>query len=211
MGLIVNIIKLTWLPFALTTVYVSIYHTYNREALSYGCHKSVFNPYILSYSLNHKDVTHITFNTIALWYFALYTIHAYGNVVTAVIYATSVTGAGAGYYIQCYLQHSDEDIIGASGGIYGLIGFTLVIAIIRLVNNSQEIHNQEISIRTGIVYIVLEMMQVVNVSVIVAFDVYIFLTSPNSTTAHSAHLGGFLCGILLGCFVVIFDLCILQA
>lgn len=210
MGLIWNIIKLTWLPFALTSVYVSIYLIYNREALSYGCHKSLFNPYILTYSLNHKDISHITFNTIGLWYFALYTIHAYGNVVTAVIYITSVIGAGASYYIQCYFQHSDEDIIGASGGVYGLVGFTLIIAIIRLVNRSQEIHNLEISIRTGMIYVMLEIMQVFNVSIIVAFDAFIFLTTPNSTIAHSAHLGGFLCGVLLGCSVVIFDLCILQ-
>lgn len=210
MNLVQKIVKLAWLPLALSSVHIFIYCTYNREALSYGCHNSLFNPYILSYSINHKNITHITFNTVALVYFALYTIHAYGNIITAVVYTLSVIAAGASYYIQCYLQHSSEDIIGASGGVYGLVGFTLVIAIIKLTKNSQELQKKNIDIKISLLYIMLEMTQVLNVAVIVAIDTYTFLTSPNSAIAHSAHLGGFLSGVLLGFCVVTFDYCMLQ-
>lgn len=205
MNLIKKIVKLAWLPIALSGVHVFIYCTYNREALSYGCHKSLFNPYILSYSINHKNITHITLNTVALVYFALYTINAYGNIVTAIVYTLSVIAAGASYYIECYLQHSSDDIIGASGGVYGLIGFTLIISIIKLTKKSEELLKKNIDLKIGFLYIMLEMTQVLNVSVIVAIDAYMFLISPKSAVAHSAHLGGFLSGVLLGCCVVTFD------
>lgn len=207
-----NIINLTWLPFALTCSYIIIYHTNIREALSYGCHESLFNPFIITYSFNHKNITHITFNILGLWYFAVYTIYAYGNIITAVVYTTSVIGAGAGYYIQCYLQHSESDIIGASGGIFGLVGFTLIVAMIQLVLRTQQIHGAELvlDIRKSTLYVLLEISQLLSVSLIIVIDMYVFLTSPVSTIAHVAHLGGFLCGVLLGCCVVTFDLCVIQ-
>lgn len=128
------------------------------------------------------------------------------------VYTTSVIGAGASYYIQCYLQHSEADIVGASGGIFGLVGFTLIIAIIQLVLRTQQIQDAELAldIRKSIIYVVLEISQLLSVSFIIVIDMYVFLTSPVSTTAHVAHLGGFLCGVLLGCCVVTFDLCVFQ-
>lgn len=203
MSAIRSSIKLVPLPLALTSVYACIYYVYSREALGYGCHHSLFNPYILGYSINHKDAQHITFNTIALWFFSLYTIHTYGNVVTAIVYISSVIAAAASYYIQCYVQRSNEEIIGASGGVYGLIGLTLVIAIINLVKRSESIENQDISLRVSLLHVMFEVSQLFNVSIVVALDLAIFLTNKNSDTAHSAHLGGFICGFVLGCLVAI--------
>lgn len=210
MTLIQKALKLVWLPFALSSSYVYIYYQYSREALGYGCHNSLFNPYILGYSLNHKDVTHITFNTIGLWLFAMYTIHSYGNVATIIVYMISVVGAAASYYIECYFQHSDEEIIGASGGVYGLIGLTLVIVIMRLVNKSTLLESPQANIRHIMLGSVIETIQVLNISVILAVDVSTLLTNNNSGIAHSAHLGGFMCGVVLGCLIVSFDKCIFQ-
>lgn len=188
---------LLWFPVVLSVVFVCVYLTQDRFMFGYGCEKSAFTPNILAYSLNHGNEMHITFNIIALVYFSAYITYVYGNIITILIYTTSVIGAALAYYGNCRMSAEKNSVIGASGGISGLTGATLVIALYHMVQVSKILEDDTVSVSDKMSCCGIGLLQLLCVMVLIVIDVSNILLSENSRVAHFAHIGGFATGVIL--------------
>jgi len=208
MTIVTNCLRLCWFLIALTIVLIYVFVSYDHDAFAYGCHKGMFNAEVISYSLNHQNEAHIAYNLIGLWFFSIYTIEAYGVFLTAFVYASSVIAAAIAYYIQCYLGGGTDTIVGASGGIYGIVGFSLVIAIIRMVDGAKQLEDSGL-VRprrySMLVQSVITLSYIINTVILVTYDIVSMLLEQSQSVAHIAHLGGFGWGFLVGCLIVILD------
>lgn len=196
-------------PLILTTALISVFIVYKHDAFAYGCHNGMFNTHILGYSLNHQNTMHITFNLIGLWIFSVYTINVYGTIATLIVYVASVVGAAVAYYVQCYCENGTDDIVGASGGICGIIGFALVIAIMDIIDVSSESSTRPPNAIAGMQYI-LPFSYIINFICLLSYDVFYYIIEGNNTVAHTAHFAGYGCGFVTGCLIVLFDRCVLN-
>ncbi len=208
MTIVTNCLRLCWFLIALTIVLIYVFVSYDHDAFAYGCHKGMFNAEVLGYSLNHQNEAHIAYNLIGLWFFGVYTIEAYGVFLTAFVYASSVVAAAIAYYIQCYLGEGTDTIIGASGGIYGIVGFSLVIAIIRMIDGAEQLEDNSRARPLQyfiLVHFVVTLSYIINTIILLTFDIASMLLEQSQSVAHIAHLGGFGWGFLVGCLIVILD------
>jgi len=192
-----KVFNLLWFPTILSVVFVCVYLTQDRFMFGYGCKKSAFTPNILTYSLNHGNEVHITFNIITLVYFSAYITYVYGNIITILIYTTSVIGAALAYYGNCRMSAEKNSVIGASGGISGLVGASLVIALYHMVQVSKILEDDTVSVSDKINCSGVALIQIISVMLLIVIDVSNNLLNDNSGVAHSAHLGGFATGVIV--------------
>jgi membrane associated rhomboid family serine protease len=76
---------------------------------------------LLSYGFLHADFWHIAFNMFGLWLFGRDVEGVYGRVEFVRIYLTAIIVAGAAWLLGVAVSHSGGDVIGASGGVMGIM------------------------------------------------------------------------------------------
>lgn len=206
-------------PLGLTVLMVYVFVTYKHKAFGYGQNQPLFNIYLILHSINHDSIMHITYNLIILWYFSIYTVHEYGTLITMMVYIGSVVTSGIVDYAYRNIHNKHNDyLIGASGGICGLIGFALVIAIDKTLIASQNLDNVDFQcFIDNLSQFIVSILFIIGVLLQVMIDIFGVImygdnnvVYGNSTIAYTAHFGGYGCGWFLGCVIILFDRCVLR-
>jgi len=76
----------------------------------------------LSYAFTHGGMLHLAFNMVALYQVGLLLERETGRTPLLVVYVTSALSAT----LAGYLWHPEVSVVGASGALFGLIGFAVV-------------------------------------------------------------------------------------
>lgn len=131
---------------------------------------------LFTYQFSHLEISHLMMNLLMLNVISTYAEHYYGKLQMIISYL--ICGAVAGIFTMSYSVYAGNpyNSLGASGAIYGLIGMVLFQIMINWRSFSGNFF------RRLIMAIVL----------LVIGSVY----SPG--VDHIAHIGGFLCGYILG-------------
>ncbi len=137
---------------------------------------------VVTYGFVHVDFSHFFWNMFALVMFGAVVEHALGSRSTWTIFLLSTIGGGLGQgLLTLLLKSGGSYVIGASGGIAGLIGaFTLIAP-----PDSTIYISFIIPVKTryfGLIYLALQIL---------------FAFSGGGHTAYGAHIFGFLTGYFL--------------
>lgn len=129
-----------------------------------------------SATIAHIEISHLMMNMLMLNVIAVYAEHYYGKVRLIIGYLLS--GLAGGIASMCYAEYMGNDYLslGASGAIYGLIGMVMFYLLYNWRKFSKSFFRR--------------LMLAVIVTIVGAFY--------STHVDHLAHIGGFLCGYLVG-------------
>lgn len=146
---------------------------------------------LVSNTFLHGGGSHLVYNLLFLWIFAALAVELLGTRWMLVVYfLTAVAGSLGHIFLNPY---EDHQLLGASGVVMGFEGLYLGMAVRwRL----PEPH--VFPIARPIPPINLGILTVVGIS----FDYYRLMQHSEINIAYGAHLGGFMVGLFLACFVV---------
>lgn len=137
---------------------------------------------LLTYGFLHGDVMHIVFNMFMLWMFGRELELVMGQRRFLTYYVTCVIGAGLIQLIVAGLQGDGVRVVGASGGVFGLLlafGMAFPNRMIMLLFPPIPMKAKYMVILFGIL------------------ELYLGLSGSSPGIANFAHLGGMLFGYLL--------------
>jgi membrane associated rhomboid family serine protease len=137
---------------------------------------------LVSYSFLHGDMIHLIFNMFMLWMFGRELEIIMGTRRFLIYYMTCVVGAGVIQLIVSALQGSPNPVVGASGGVFGLLlafGMTFPNRMIMLLFPPIPMKAKYMVVLFGIL------------------ELYLGLSGRAPGIANFAHLGGMLFGYLL--------------
>lgn len=140
---------------------------------------------LYTYSLLHGDWGHLINNSVflALLGFLLNTAH--GNDKYLLVHTLGVVGGGMAVFWESIAENGSRLlVVGASGGVYGIIGAHVG----NIVINFSEMPDRWIRILFFSYYLLADL------------GMYIF--KYNALVSYSGHLGGFLCGLAAGPIVL---------
>ncbi len=144
---------------------------------------ATFMPWqLLTYGFLHADIPHVFFNMFALLMFGAPLEYTWGTKRFVQYYLVCVVGAGLTYLAWAALMHISEPVIGASGGVFGLLlayGMLFPRQRIMLLFPPIPMNARTLVIAYGVVELVLG------------------VTGAGGNIAHFAHLGGMLFGWLM--------------
>ncbi len=191
--------KFPWFLFSWTFVLIFMFIYVDKYDYSYGCLDGMFYWKLMTYHMFHLDAQHIAFNIVAFWLFGLYINTVYNDLVNVLVYTIGVIVSGCTYYVDCYSQQSEQEIVGASGGVCAIAGAVLIISIWRLVkgfNELGEVHSTKEKIIHTVTNYALSFTSIYSVMSLVCFDIVMFFIEGNENTSHIAHFGGYISGFV---------------
>lgn len=137
---------------------------------------------LLTYGFLHGSSTHLLFNMLALWMFGKAMEQAWGTKRFVTYYLLCIVGAGIVHLIVTELGAGGGIVVGASGGVFGLLlAFGLAFPNRRVMLLFPPIPMRAITLVIG--YGILTLLM--------------GLTGTASVIAHFAHLGGMVAGFIL--------------
>ena len=136
---------------------------------------------VVTYAFLHGSIGHLFFNMLGLWMFGSELEHVWGQKRFLQFYTASVIAAAVTHLIVMPLLQSAAPMIGASGGVFGLL-----LAFAMLFPN-----------RTILLFFVIPMKAKWLVALYGVLELYQGVYVMNSGIAHFAHLGGMLGGFLM--------------
>jgi membrane associated rhomboid family serine protease len=198
--------KFPWFLFSWTIVLVFVFVYIDKDKYSYGCQNEMFYWKLMTYHMIHKDIQHLVLNLIAFWLFGLYVNFVYNDALNIIVHMIGVIAAGCSYYIECSSNKSDVNVVGASGGICGIIGVVLEIAVYRVVRGFLELgeeYDMKERLQHIIRYYIFSLTNIFNVIGIITYDIVMFNTSGDENISQTAHFGGYISGMLFGMLLVL--------
>jgi membrane associated rhomboid family serine protease len=143
----------------------------------------LFMPWqVVSYAFLHGGLAHLAFNMFGLWMFGSELERLWGARRFGAFYAVSVLTAAATQLLVTGLMGSGAPVVGASGGLFGLlIGFAMVFPERKIMP----------------IFPPIPMPAPVFVALYGAIELTLGVTGSASGVAHFAHLGGLLGGWLV--------------
>lgn len=137
---------------------------------------------LVTYAFAHASLTHIAFNMYGLWMFGSELERVWGQRRLAVFYFASVLAAAVAQLAVSAFLGSDAPTLGASGGLFGLLGgFAMLFPQRRIV----------------LLIPPIPMPAWVFVTLYGAIELTLGVTGTQAGVAHFAHLGGLLGGWLV--------------
>lgn len=142
----------------------------------------LFMPWqIGTYAFLHAGLTHLAFNMFGLWMFGSELERVWGSRRLGWFYAASVVVAGLAQLLVTAGLGSDAPTVGASGGLFGLLGGFAILFPNRTVT---------------LLFPPIPMPAWLFVTLYGAVELWLGVTGTASGVAHFAHLGGLLGGWL---------------
>jgi membrane associated rhomboid family serine protease len=143
---------------------------------------SLFEPWqLVTYSFLHQGFAHIFFNMFALYMFGRPLEQFWGSRRFAIYYFVSVLSAGVTELVVQNATHSGGPVIGASGGVFGLLlAFAWYFPRQRLM----------------LLFPPIPLPAWLFVTLYGALELFLGVTGAEAGVAHFAHLGGMLGGAL---------------
>jgi len=143
---------------------------------------SLFEPWqLVTYSFLHQGLTHIFFNMFALFMFGRPLEEFWGSRRFGIYYFVCVLSAGLTELVVQNATHSGGPVIGASGGVFGLLlAFAWYFPRQRLL----------------LLFPPIPMPAWLFVTLYGALELFLGVTGAEAGVAHFAHLGGMLGGAL---------------
>lgn len=132
-----------------------------------------------TYSVAHADNVHLGTNMLTLWMYGGICEMEQGPVRTAIIQTLAVIWGALGALWECAAKHSVYRVVGASGGVYGLLASLI---------GHLFINWAECSVNKRIMYITMATSALVSDAVVSAVM--------NVNVSYGAHAGGFVGGLL---------------
>ena len=143
---------------------------------------AAFMPWqLLTYAFLHASLGHLFFNMLALLMFGAPLEYTWGTKRFLIYYFVCVVGAGLTYLGWAALMHIAEPVIGASGGVFGLLlayGMLFPTQRVMLLFPPIPMNARTLVIGYG------------------ALELLLGVTGAGGNVAHFAHLGGMLFGWL---------------
>jgi len=142
-----------------------------------------FEPWqVVTYAFLHRDFTHIFFNMFALFMFGGALETYWGRRRFVLFYLACVLAAAATQLLMQALAQTGEPVIGASGGVFGLLlGFAWYFPRQRII----------------LLFPPIPMPAWLFVTLYGALELVLGVTGAQANVAHFAHLGGMLGGALM--------------
>ena len=143
----------------------------------------------------HGGAIHIVMNSLALYQLGGLVVLRLGSGLRSWLKAYAIlglSGIGGMLLFLAFHPHGNVPMLGASGAIYGLLGF-LVRA---------PFHKELISFRSVSMFSAAKRLIAENLVLILLFTVPLLLAGKEGGIAWEAHLGGFLVGLLIAPYVV---------
>lgn len=141
---------------------------------------------LVSYQFVHAGYKHITFNMALQAFLGLPLNMVHGSVRFGIIYELCVIGGAFCFAVGDGAPHA---VVGCSGGVYGLFGMHVAELIINWDSDSKGIINHWT--RLGVI------------AMLLGLDMYLFFSSKSHATSYTAHVGGFLAGLLAGTVTIL--------
>lgn len=177
---------------SLTIAYIYIYLSCNNDRFAYNCDNDMFYSRLFTYHFNHIDNTHIGYNIFGLWLFGLYICFRFADIVNILPYFVGIISAGATFYSDCKNTHSSNRVVGASGGICGIIGAVLVLALVDTFTMCKK------TTPTGIA----GMSFIFPCIVCMLHDTISYFLKVNRNIAYIGHFGGYASGIVTAILIL---------
>lgn len=189
----VNIIKrVPWNAVVMSIIYIIIYYKINPASsiysgLQFDTEKLREIYRWWTYSLLHSSNSHLYMNMVMLYICGGFLEFDSGVWRTFIIYNLSILGGACGCgWSHRFVYKEDIFLVGASGGIYGLLAAQTG----NLIMNWKEFNIISRSANTSLLG-----MSVIS-------DIVVNSINPNPDISYSTHVGGFITGVLASiCFV----------
>ena len=194
--------KYPWFLAGLTAYIIFVFVKYDESYFSYSCDKGMFHWSIITYQFNHLNNEHIIYNLIGLWSFGPYVTKYYTDFMTLIIYVIGVIVAGVSFYLKCYFTEANEQVVGASGGICSLAGAVMFFTVWTLVKGSEVIERSK-ALRDSVISYSASIGYVLSIIVLIVMDLYGLFIDKDTSTAHVAHLGGYLAGFVMASLITL--------
>jgi membrane associated rhomboid family serine protease len=137
---------------------------------------------LVTYAFLHADINHIFFNMLALLMFGAPLEYTWGTNRFLQYYFVCVVGAGLTYLAWAAVMHIQSPVIGASGGVFGLL----------LAYGMYFPHN-----RVMLLFPPIPLPARVFVVLYAVLELFLGVTGSQEGVAHFAHLGGMIGGFAL--------------
>ena len=146
---------------------------------------------LVTNAMMHGDVGHLVFNLLFLWIFAALAVELLGSRwMVAVCLLTAVAGSLGHVFLNPLERHY---LLGASGVVMGFEGLYLGMAV-------------RWRLPDPCVFPLARPVPPANLGILtvvgISFDYYRLMERAEVNIAYGAHLGGFMMGLFLACFVV---------
>jgi membrane associated rhomboid family serine protease len=141
---------------------------------------------LLAYQLVHAGYQHIGFNLVMQTIFGLPLNMVHGNLRFGTIYMLGVIGGGMTFSV---IGGAHGALVGCSGGVYAIIGMHLAEIIVNWDVESKGLMNH--------------WTRLLVIGVLLCIDFFLYYLMPSETTSYSAHIGGWMVGLVMG--VVLLD------
>ena len=146
---------------------------------------------LISNTFLHGGASHLVFNLLFLWIFAALAVELLGTRWMLVVYfLTAVSGSLGHILLNPYESHQ---LLGASGVVMGFEGLYLGMAVRWRLPDPHVF-----PIARPIPPVNLVVLTMIGISI----DYYQLMERFQSNVAYGAHLGGFIVGLFMACFVV---------
>ncbi|MFK8016236.1 MAG: rhomboid family intramembrane serine protease [Gammaproteobacteria bacterium] len=137
---------------------------------------------LLTYGFLHGGNAHLMFNMLALWMFGMAMERAWGSMRFVTYYLLCIIGAGLMQLAANEIGGSGSRVVGASGGVLGLLlAFGLAFP----------------NRRVMLLFPPIPMRAITLVVIYGVLTLFMGLTGTVSFVAHFAHLGGMVAGLIL--------------
>lgn len=202
------LIRFPWFLLVLSATLIYTYIHYDNDVFAYDCKKNLVYLKTFLHHLSHLNTEHIAFNIFNLCLYGIYITYHFTDIVNIFAYAVGVLCASLVVHHDCDMNHKAVKVVGASGGINGIIGAVLVFSLMDIISrinyiqfNKEQSKNSNssnvVSLFVSVAYILGSVSSII-------YDTIVYINNTNEHVSHVGHIGGYVSGVGLGCLLSIY-------
>lgn len=204
-----TLIRFPWFLLMLSATLIYTYINYDNDVFAYDCKKKLVYVNTFLHHLSHLNTEHIAFNLFNLCLYGIYITYHFTDIVNIFAYAVGVLCASLIVHHDCDMNQKAVKVVGASGGINGIIGAVLVFSLMDIISRINYIQfNMEEQSKTtksaNVVSLFVSVAYMLGSVCSIVYDTIVYINNTNEHVSHVGHIGGFVSGIGLGCLLSIY-------
>jgi membrane associated rhomboid family serine protease len=203
------LIRVPWFLLVLSATLIYTYIHYDNNVFAYDCKKKLIYINTFLHHLSHLNTEHIAFNLFNLCLYGIYITYHFTDIVNIFVYAVGVLCAALIFHHDCNMNHKEIRVVGASGGINGIIGAVLVFSLMDIISRINYIQftmkeQRKNTASSNIVLLIVSVAYMLAAICSIVYETIVFMNNTNDRVSHVAHIGGFGSGVGFACLLSIY-------